>query len=56
MFYAVHNQLTLYTNALPDVLKYVVTALSTTAYVEPESTASRHILHRQLFEQLKTKM
>jgi hypothetical protein len=54
MFHVVQNQLDAYTNALPDVLSYVAAALSSSAYIEPEPTASKHIVYPQLYEELKT--
>ena len=54
MFHVVHNQLNSYIEALPDLMTYVISALSSATYVEPASTASRLILYPQLFEELKT--
>ena len=54
MFHVVHNQLNSYIEALPDLMTYVLSALSSATYVEPASTASRLILYPQLFEELKT--
>ena len=54
MFHVVYNQLSSYIEALPDLMTYVISALSSATYVEPASTASRHILYPQLFEELKT--
>jgi hypothetical protein len=54
MFHVVQNQLDAYTNAIPDVLSYVTAALSSTAYIEPAPSASKHIVYPQLYEELKT--
>jgi hypothetical protein len=54
MFHVVQNQLDSYTNALPDVMSYVTAALSSSAYIEPSPTASKHIVYPQLYEELKT--
>jgi len=55
MFYIVH-QFNSYITALPDVVNYVISALSSDTYVEPPATASKLILNPQLFEELKTIM
>ena len=54
MFYVLQNQLTYYTLALPDLLKYVAKALPSTIYVEPSPDASNLILYYQLFDELKS--
>jgi hypothetical protein len=53
MFYVIHNQLTVYTLALPDV-SYTVNALSTNTYLEPSPNASININYYRLIEKLKT--
>ena len=50
IFFMVLNQLTRYTEALPDVMNYITRALYSTTYVDPPLTA---ILYYQLFEELK---
>ena len=56
MFYIVQNRLNSYIAALPDVMTYVISALSSTTYVEPPANASNLILYPRLFEELKTIM
>ena len=52
----VQNHMNLYISALPDVMMYVISALSSSTYIEPLPTASEQILYPQLFEELKTIM
>ena len=52
----VQNQLIKYNEALPDVMKYVLSALSSTTYIDPPPNANKNILYYQLFEELKTIM
>ena len=47
MFHVVQNQLN-------HVLSYVTVALTSSTHVEPTHSASKHIVHPQLFEELKT--
>jgi hypothetical protein len=54
MFYIIHNQQLLYMCALRDVLTYVISAQSSTTYIEPHPNASMHVLYPQLFEEIKT--
>ena len=54
MFHIVHNQLILYINALPDLMTYVISALSSDTYVEPAANANNLILYPRLIEELKT--
>ena len=54
MFHVVQKQLDAYNNAMADVLTYATAALSSTAYVEPAPSASRHVAYPQLFQELKT--
>ena len=54
MFHIVQTQLNSYIAALPDVMTYVISALSSTTYVEPSANASTVLLYPRLFEQLKT--
>ena len=56
MFSVVQNQMNSYISALPDVMKYVIGALSSNTYFQPSRTASKLILYPQLFEELKTIM
>jgi len=56
MFSVVQNQLNSYIAALPDVMTYVTSALTSSTYIEPPPTASKQILYEQLFEELKTIM
>jgi len=53
IFYMVRNQLTRYTEGMPDVMTYVTTALYSDKYVEPPVNASKAVLCYQLFEELK---
>jgi len=53
MFYIAQTQMTSYITALPDVMTYVISALSSTTYVEPAANASNVILYPRLFEELK---
>jgi len=53
MFYIVQKQFNSYITALPDIMTYVISALSSDTYVEPLTTASKLILYPQLFEELK---
>jgi hypothetical protein len=39
--------------ALPDVMTYVISALSSTTYVDPAANATNLILYLRLFEELK---
>jgi hypothetical protein len=54
MFHVVQNQLDAYTNAMPDVLSYVTAALSSSTYMEPAPTDSKHVVYPHLYEELKT--
>ena len=56
MFHIVQNQLNSYITALPGLMNYVISALSSDTCVESASTASKLILYPQLFEELKTIM
>ena len=56
MFHVVQNQLNSYITALPDVMAYVISALTSDTYVQPTATASTLILYPQLFEDLETLM
>ena len=50
----VENQLLKYTEAMPDVMNFVLATLNPTASVEPPADASNNILCYQLYEELKT--
>ena len=54
MFHIVKNQLNLYIAALPDLMTYGISALSSDTYVEPASNASNLILYTRLFDEHKT--
>ena len=56
MFHVVQNQLRAYIHSLTDVLSYDTVALSSCDYVEPAPNTSKHILHSQVFDELKTVM
>jgi hypothetical protein len=56
MFHVVHTQQILYIRASADVMTYAATALSTTEYIEPATSANKAIIYPQLFEKLKTIM
>jgi hypothetical protein len=50
----VQNQLIKYTEALADVMNYVLMAISSTTFVEPPADANKNILYYQLFEEMKS--
>jgi len=50
----VQNQLIKYTEAMSDVMNYVISALSSSTYVEPSADANKNFLYYQLFDELKT--
>ena len=52
----IRNRLIRYTEAMSDVINYVLTAIGSTSYVEPPTNASSNILYFQLFEEIKTIM
>ena len=54
MFHNVQQQLRDYTTALPDVLSYVTSSVTSVTYVEPVPTASDRVDYRHLFEELVT--
>ena len=49
----IQNQLYKYTEAMSDVINYVLAATGSTSYVEPPANASKNILYYQLFEEIK---
>jgi hypothetical protein len=54
IFHIITNTLFMYTEALGDVRAYVNAALASSSYVEPPPTASKLIIYRQLFDELKS--
>jgi len=52
----VQSQLARYTEAMGDVMNYVISAINATTYVAPPLSANRNILYFQLFEEIKTLM
>jgi len=54
MFHIVQTKLNSYIAALPDVMNYVISALSSTRNVKPAVNASNVILYPRLFEVLET--
>jgi len=56
IFFMVQNQLNKYTEAMSDVINYVLSAIGSISYVEPPSNISKNILYYQLFEEIKTIM
>jgi hypothetical protein len=56
MLHVVQNQLISHVAALPDVMTYVLFALSSDTYAEPVASASNFILYPRPFEDVKTIM
>ena len=56
IFPIVQNQLVKYTEAMADVMTYVLTIINSITFDEPSPTANRNILYCQLFEEIKTFM
>jgi hypothetical protein len=54
MFRIVQNQLNSYITALPDIMNYVISVLSSDTNVEPAAKATNLILYPRLFQQVKT--
>jgi len=50
----VQNQLAKYTEAIGDIMNYVIPAQNSTTYVAPPLSANKNILYFQLFEEIKT--
>jgi len=50
----VQDQLPKYTEAMADVMKYVLSTINSTTYVAPPLSANKNILYFQLFEEIKT--
>jgi len=53
IFPMVEDQLFKYTEAMPDVMNYILQILNSTSYVDPPTIASNNILYYQLCEELK---
>ena len=56
IFPIVQTQLITYTEAMADVMTYVLSAINSITFIEPSPTANRNILYTQLFEEIKTLM
>jgi hypothetical protein len=54
ILYMIPNQLFMYTEALADVHAFVNLSMASCNYVEPTPTASKSIIYRQLFDELKS--
>jgi len=54
MFHIVQQQPRNYTRALPDVMSFVASSLTSMTCVEPVPNASDHIDYRHIFEELVT--
>jgi len=48
----VENQLLKYTEAMPDVMNYVLATLNSTSSVDPPANASNNMNYYQLYEEL----
>ena len=53
IFPLVENQLVKYTEAVPDVMNYILQILDSTSYVDPPTIASNNFLYYQLYKELK---
>ena len=53
IFPIVQGQLARYTEAMGDVMNYVLSAINSTTYVAPPLSANKNILYIQLFEEIK---
>jgi len=53
IFFMFQNQRINYTEAMADVMNYVILVIGSNTYVEPPD-ANKNILYYQLFEELKT--
>jgi hypothetical protein len=53
MFHVIQNQLTIYTFAMPDVMAYSISSLTSVDYVEPTPEMSKRILYEVLYEELE---
>ena len=56
IFPIVQNQLVKCTEAMSDVMNYVISAINSTTYVVPPLSENRNILYFQLFAEIKTLM
>jgi len=54
IIYMITNQFLMYTKAFGDVHAYVNAPMASDNYVEPAPTASKSIIYRQLFDELKS--
>ena len=54
IFYMITNQLFMYTEALGDIHAHVKAAMASCNCVEATHTASKSIIYRQLFDELKS--
>jgi len=54
IFPMVENQLIKYSEAMSDVMNYVLATLNSTSFVEHSANAIKNILYYQLYEELKT--
>jgi len=54
ILFMVINQLTHYTEAMPDVMNYVTAALYLDTYIEPPVNTNKNVLYYQLFDELKS--
>jgi len=54
IFPIVQNQLAKYTEAMGDVMNYVISAINSTTYVATPLSENRNILYFQLYEEIKT--
>ena len=54
IFPLVENRLVKYTEAMPDVMNFVLATLNSTSSVDPPANASNNVLYYQLYEELKT--
>jgi len=54
IFSMVDNLLLKYSEAMSDVMNYVLATLNSTSFVEPSAKSSENILYYQLYEEIKT--
>ena len=54
IFHMITNQLYMYAEALSEVQAYVNTKMASCNYIEPAANASKSIIYRQLFDELKS--
>jgi len=53
IFPMVEDQNFKYTEAMPDVMNYILQILDSTSYVDPPTIARNNILYYQMYEELK---